>query len=75
MHWTFRDDKTRVPQALMSTLVLYTSSPNQAYQTKQCIGRKQYWQMRKLARGTSKPSKLACLYLVVKGLERRTLTS
>ena len=52
MHWTFRDDKTRVPQPDEYFGFVYVISNKLT--TKQYIGCKQYWQMRK--RKKHKPS-------------------
>lgn len=52
MHWTFRDDKTRVPQPDEYFGFVYVITNKLT--TKQYIGCKQYWQMRK--RKKHKPS-------------------
>ena len=52
MHWTFRDDKTRVPQPDEYFGFVYVITNKVT--TKQYIGCKQYWQMRK--RKKHKPS-------------------
>ena len=52
MHWTFKDDKTRVPQPDEYFGFVYVISNKLT--TKQYIGCKQYWQMRK--RKKHKPS-------------------
>ena len=52
MHWTFRDDKTRVPQPDEYFGFVYVITNKLT--TKQYIGCKQYWQMRKRKR--HKPS-------------------
>lgn len=52
MHWTFRDDKTRAPQPDEYFGFVYVISNKLT--TKQYIGCKQYWQMRKRKR--HKPS-------------------
>ena len=48
MHWTFRDDKTRAPQPEEYFGFVYVISNKLT--TKQYIGCKQYWQMRKRKR-------------------------
>ena len=45
MHWTFRDDKTKIPQPDEYFGFVYVISNKLT--TKQYIGCKQYWQMRK----------------------------
>ena len=52
MHWTFKDDKTRVPQPDEYFGFVYVITNKLT--TKQYIGCKQYWQMRK--RKKHKPS-------------------